>query len=553
MTSGLGCEPCACNANGSNGTECDMVSGQCSCRYGIQGRQCDRCRKGYYSSNLTVLECMDCGCNPDGSEGVQCDNEGQCSCKPGVTGRYCDKCLRGSTGTFPDCVPCGECYEQWEEQVEAIEAEIKKLANKAQSLYLGEANLTESELQSILKDLREDLAEADNLVKSLPAESNDIISMTAVIADLNNKLEKKNDELNVLDTKLDGVEDETKDVASQLDDVKEQIEKFKESTYNLSERAKSLNAANLDEALKLIDDAAKLSAEAKQNAKLTEDEMEESKERVKTAKEILDDPIFDDTTLIESLDDLENEIDDLQSKLDNLDTDVCGLDDGTCNVCGGSSCNSCGGSGCTGVVGVVDTISNLADKARTCVDDRQNEITDANSALRELSERADVVKDTTDAIKEQSIRLKDNVTDIDKRMDDAKRKMDDFLARERVLAEDIRTVVDKTEALKLPMTEDELTELITSLSEALDEINLSDTNVDTSMIDEERVQKLLARARAASEKANSTLESIVEATSALIEFDATYQEASEVSDTVFDVTNKGWEHISKVGSFLTHI
>lgn len=40
-----------------------------------------------------------CGCDSLGSEGIQCDvDSGQCTCKPGVIGLKCDKCAPNHFG-----------------------------------------------------------------------------------------------------------------------------------------------------------------------------------------------------------------------------------------------------------------------------------------------------------------------------------------------------------------------------------------------------------------------------------------------------------------------
>lgn len=49
------CAPCNCNKNGSVENYCDTHSGQCPCKMGIEGLQCDTCEDGYY--NLTKDGC----------------------------------------------------------------------------------------------------------------------------------------------------------------------------------------------------------------------------------------------------------------------------------------------------------------------------------------------------------------------------------------------------------------------------------------------------------------------------------------------------------------
>lgn len=41
----LGCD---CNAIGSGNDTCDDYSGQCQCKSNFDGKQCERCKDGYY-------------------------------------------------------------------------------------------------------------------------------------------------------------------------------------------------------------------------------------------------------------------------------------------------------------------------------------------------------------------------------------------------------------------------------------------------------------------------------------------------------------------------
>ena len=62
-----------------------------------------------------------CRCNPLGSLSEDCDKQtGACHCKPGVTGYYCDKCAQGTSGSLPDCTPCGPCFDGWEQIIREI-------------------------------------------------------------------------------------------------------------------------------------------------------------------------------------------------------------------------------------------------------------------------------------------------------------------------------------------------------------------------------------------------------------------------------------------------
>nr|XP_006820868.1 PREDICTED: laminin subunit beta-1-like [Saccoglossus kowalevskii] len=92
---------CDCNMNYSMGDTCTAHGGQCVCKTGVYGRQCDRCQPGYY--NLTEDGCTPCNCDPLGSASLVCDFEsGQCPCQEGVAGLSCQECSTGFKRASPD-------------------------------------------------------------------------------------------------------------------------------------------------------------------------------------------------------------------------------------------------------------------------------------------------------------------------------------------------------------------------------------------------------------------------------------------------------------------
>ncbi|XP_019117800.1 laminin subunit alpha-3 isoform X2 [Larimichthys crocea] len=92
----LGCEGCECSPNGikaNAGPECDRITGQCSCKPRIGGRQCDRCAPGYYR----FPDCIPCNCKQGGVTPDVCHPDtGRCLCKRNVAGVKCDTCRQGS-------------------------------------------------------------------------------------------------------------------------------------------------------------------------------------------------------------------------------------------------------------------------------------------------------------------------------------------------------------------------------------------------------------------------------------------------------------------------
>ena len=69
---------------GSTSETCNLYTGQCDCKPGFGGRQCDQCEAGYWGDPRR--ECIACNCNPSGVDPnkTQCDSEtGRCFCLEG--------------------------------------------------------------------------------------------------------------------------------------------------------------------------------------------------------------------------------------------------------------------------------------------------------------------------------------------------------------------------------------------------------------------------------------------------------------------------------------
>ena len=115
-----GCKTCNCSAAGtlpSLQDDCDKSSGRCSCKLNVEGNNCDTCKPGYY--NLTAHNpqgCTQCFCDIKGTAGGsgQCDlQSGNCTCKPQVMGQRCNQCKPGTFGLNQSdplgCQPCN-CF-----------------------------------------------------------------------------------------------------------------------------------------------------------------------------------------------------------------------------------------------------------------------------------------------------------------------------------------------------------------------------------------------------------------------------------------------------------
>uniref|UniRef100_A0A8B9U5J2 Usherin n=1 Tax=Anas zonorhyncha TaxID=75864 RepID=A0A8B9U5J2_9AVES len=112
MSNLLGCQHCDCDALGTlAGTVCDHLSGQCVCLPHRQGRRCNECKPGFYFSPSSVTGCLPCLCHVAGSVSQVCDTlTGQCTCQDAsVTGQTCERCKEHYFGFDSVTGRCQHC------------------------------------------------------------------------------------------------------------------------------------------------------------------------------------------------------------------------------------------------------------------------------------------------------------------------------------------------------------------------------------------------------------------------------------------------------------
>lgn len=106
---GNGASPCNCDPLGSVNKTCHPLHGQCVCRPGVTGRQCDQCMPRHWG--FSDEGCKPCDCDPRGSESLDCDvNSGQCLCRQFVEGQRCDQCVENRYDLGRGCLECDDCY-----------------------------------------------------------------------------------------------------------------------------------------------------------------------------------------------------------------------------------------------------------------------------------------------------------------------------------------------------------------------------------------------------------------------------------------------------------
>jgi len=114
------CVPCKCNNHARRcrfNMELFQLSGGVSggvclkCKHNTAGRHCHYCKEGYFRNSKKAITskkaCEPCNCHPVGASGKICNQtSGQCPCKDGVTGRECNRCAKGYQQSGSPIAPC---------------------------------------------------------------------------------------------------------------------------------------------------------------------------------------------------------------------------------------------------------------------------------------------------------------------------------------------------------------------------------------------------------------------------------------------------------------
>ncbi|KRX56425.1 Laminin subunit beta-1 [Trichinella sp. T9] len=294
------CTKCVCNILGTDITAgpCDRITGHghwkiasgrgcesCDCdEQGVEpgrgGRTCGECENYYWG---------------DPSTGCCHRANGSCVCLPGSGGPNCDQCARGHTGTWPQCEPCGECFQNWD---------------------------------SILQDLQQ---QTDDLAHNATQLADTGVSFANISSDL---LDQLHSQLNAVDSRSTGL-------TAGVDTGHEHLRSLQQQAADLEQSRDPRGAYNVTR------EAAQLSLRARQLADATERVVAESEAERRRTRDLLDANARDFDHQFKqnqnALDELDRRLVHLEARLPDLNRQICGA-----RTDGGEPCDDlCGGAGCS--------------------------------------------------------------------------------------------------------------------------------------------------------------------------------------------------------------
>ncbi|XP_022231765.2 laminin subunit beta-1 [Drosophila obscura] len=550
IASGEGCEACNCDAIGAVQEQCNPYTGQCKCKQGFGGRACNQCEAHYWGNPNE--KCQACDCDQYGAADFQCDREtGHCVCHEGIGGYKCNQCARGFIGQFPHCSPCGECFNNWDIILTALEDSTEATIQRAKEIkqvgatgaYTAEFSELDKKLQHI-RDLLQNTTVSLEDIDRLDAETNGLKQQLLVshgrLAETERNLDDIYNSLSLSGVELEGLQNHSRLVQQLSKELKENGIQLQESNIegalNLTRHAYE-RVSNLST---LKDEANELASNTDRNCK-----------RVET----LSNKIKDESDAIanndKTIDDYRTELSSLTSQIPELNNQVCGKPGDPCdNLCGGAGCGKCGGFlSCEhGARAHSDEALKVAKDAELAITTKKDQADQTIRALTQAKLNASEAYQKAKAGFEQSERYLNQTNDNIKLATKLINAVTDFQENKTASPTESKNLAQDTLLLDLKLDPKEIESLGMKINDAVSSLKNVESIIYKTRPDLERVNRLQSTANATKETANNILEaanSVVENLAAADDSQGKAQDAIQQANSNIELAAKDLEKIDE--------
>nr|XP_015203458.1 PREDICTED: laminin subunit beta-2 isoform X1 [Lepisosteus oculatus] len=514
LASGTGCETCNCDPNNAITPTCNEFTGKCQCRPGFGGKTCQDCQENYWGD--PKVQCRACDCDPRGIETSQCNRvTGHCVCQQGVSGVRCDQCARGFSGQFPDCLPCHQCFGDWDRVVQDLAARTRALTERAR--VIQHTGLTGA-YEKNFRELEEKLAQAQAIVNARNATAESIASLMDLIKGLRARIGETTDTLNQLEGELTSVQDSNFAASNQLSALEREARELNLSAGELGHQLDVLKNSNFLGAYDSIRGSFDKSREAERRANRSTTAVPS------TVSQSADTRRKTERLMTEKRDDFNRKnaankraLVDLKAKTQTLDMKkinekVCGAPgDAPCgeSPCGGAGCRDdegkrhCGGLNCNGAVATADNALERAKHAEKELSKAMGEVEELFKKVAEVKTKAEEAKVRAQAALDKANDTKTKVERSNKDLRDLIKQIRDFLMQEGADPDSIEVVASKVLELSIPASPEQIRYLAEEIKDRVNSLSNVDAILEQTKDDVRKAEQLLQDARRARNRAET--------------------------------------------------
>ncbi|XP_055079201.1 laminin subunit beta-2 [Periophthalmus magnuspinnatus] len=525
LASGRGCEACNCDHSNSFSSTCNEFTGQCQCRSGFGGKTCTDCQENFWGDPRT--QCRACDCEWQGIQSSQCDRRtGHCVCRPGVSGVRCDQCARGFSGVFPNCVPCHQCFGDWDRIVQDLAVQTKSLSARAHELQT--TGLT-GPYEKAFRDLEHKLTQALTIVQARNQTSAAITVLMELIEELRTQISDTTDSLSRVEAELTVVQDTNTEASSDLSALEREARELNLTSEQLQRQMDLLKNSNFLGAYDSIRSSYNRSRDAERRANQStvtkpsvvseSAETRRRTERLIAAKK--DDFNRKNAANKRALVELNARAQGLDIK--KINEKVCGAPgDAPCGEgpCGGAGCRDdegnrfCGGLNCEGAAAKAENALDRSKHAEKQLQQAMGDVEELFVKVAEAKTRAEEARGKAQAALDKATATKRNVAQSNDQLRDLIKEIREFLTQDGAEPENIEAVANRVLELSIPASTLQIRQLADEIKERVRSLSNVDAILVQTQGDVQRAERLLLdakRARHDAEGIKTTAEAVKQA------------------------------------------
>ncbi|CAM1303920.1 LAMC3 (predicted), partial [Pycnogonum litorale] len=227
LASGDGCQSCNCDLVGSMNHTCNVETGQCFCKEGITGQNCDQCMPYHYG--FSEKGCFACDCDYTGSMNLQCQPDGQCNCRPNVEGRRCDRCKENKYGKESGCIDCPACYNLVQDAVNEHRAKLSELSELLDNINKNPSIIDDKDFEAKLKEV---MIRVDELLSDAQRAAGSDGNLVQALKDLKERIADVQKTAEMITERIDTAEVDSNKGVQNITLAEDAIKRAQESLAN---------------------------------------------------------------------------------------------------------------------------------------------------------------------------------------------------------------------------------------------------------------------------------------------------------------------------------
>jgi len=468
---------------------------------------------------------------------------------PGVGGARCDHCDRGTTGQLPNCVPCGECFDNWDRIIIELTNETNILVEMGENIkFEGPPGAFDEEFRI----MEENLAEVRRIVGGANITSADIDLLTEKLTIIRTNLTTSSEELTTVESEVADTIIRVDTANTRIEALRQRVDELKVAAEQLRNNATIIRELDVSGAFNSTKESHRRSIDAQVKVEDALDTVTES-EDVRLEVDVLianNQAEFDMKYQQneESLREIGSQVDLLNDRIADINDIVCdGRGDPCDATCGGALCGKCGGVSCEeGAVTKADDALQLAQEADTVLREKYTEASNLLSSIESAQIDTNDAKVDAQMAYDRALEAKNQSEGARAELESLLNQITDFMAQEGARPAEIRMLAEEVLAMSISLTTEEIQEWARRINETIRSLTDIDAILEATRDDLNTANDLKRRADDAKQAADDVLDTAQRVLQAL-------REAREAQNAARDAIDQANQDIQDAEGDLTMI